>query len=70
MQRRHVAGVRNRLDLTNRVEVRVIRKRLKVTDEQLASLVRTAGNSIAAVNREARRRLTLPSICRAARARA
>jgi Protein of unknown function (DUF3606) len=62
MQRRQVTGVRNRLDLTNRVQVRIIRKRLKVTDEQLASLVRTAGNSIAAVNREARRRLTLPGI--------
>ncbi len=61
MQRRHAAGARNRLDLTNRVQVRIIRKRLKVTDEQLASLVRTAGNSIIAVNREARRRLTLPS---------
>jgi len=64
MQRRHVPGARNRLDLTNRVQVRIIRKRLKVTDEQLASLVRTAGNSISAVNREARRRLTLPGIWR------
>jgi hypothetical protein len=60
MQRRYVA-VRNGLHPTKRVEVRIIRKRLKVTHEQLASLVRTAG-SIAAVNREARRRLTLPSI--------
>jgi hypothetical protein len=41
MQRRQVTGVRNRLDLTNRVQVRIIRKRLKVTDEELASLVRT-----------------------------
>lgn len=63
MQRRHVTGVRNRLDLANRVQVLIIRKRLKVTDEQLASLVRTACNSTAAVNREARRRLTLPGIC-------
>ena len=60
-QRRHVA-VRNGLHPTKRVEVRIIRKRLKVAHEQLASLVRTAGSSIAAVNREARRRLTLPSI--------
>ena len=62
MQRRDVTGVRNRLDLTNRVQVRIIRKRLKVTAEQLASLVRTAGNPIDAVNREPRRLLTLPSI--------
>jgi uncharacterized protein DUF3606 len=59
MQRRYVAGMRNRLGLTNCVEVRIIRKRLKVTHEQLASLVRTAGNSIATVNRGARPRLTL-----------
>ena len=44
MQRRYVA-VRNGLHPTKRVEVRIIRKRLKVTHEQLASLVRTAGSS-------------------------
>ena len=62
MHRRHVTGDRNRLDLINRVQVRIIRKRLKVSDEQLAELVRTAGNSIGAVTKEAisRRRLTLP----------
>jgi hypothetical protein len=60
MQRRD--GVRNRFDITNRVQVRIIRKRLKITAEQIASLVRTARDSIAAVNREPRRRLTLPSI--------
>ena len=39
-----------------------MRKRLKVSNAQLASLVRTAGGSIAAVSKEAgdRRRLTLP----------
>jgi hypothetical protein len=62
MHRRHVTGARNRLDLNNRVQVRIIRKRLKVSDEQLANLVRTAGNSLAAITKEAgsRRRLTLP----------
>jgi hypothetical protein len=64
MHRRHVTGARNRLDLNNRVQVRIIRKRLKVSDEQLAKLVRTAGNSITAITKEAssRRRLTLPGI--------
>jgi len=64
MHRRHVAGARNRLDLNNRVQVRIIRKRLKVSDEQLANVVRTAGNSITAITKEAnsRRRLTLPGI--------
>jgi Protein of unknown function (DUF3606) len=66
MHRRHVAGARNRFDQNDRVQVRIVRKRLKVSDEQLASLVRTAGHSIAAVTKEVRdrrrRRLTLPGI--------
>jgi len=62
MNRRQFTGARNKLDLNNRVQVRIVRKRLKVSDEQLADLVRTAGNSIAAVRKEARskRLLTLP----------
>jgi hypothetical protein len=61
MQRRQFTGARNKLDLNDRVQVRIVRKRLKVSNEQLASLVRTAGHSIAAVNKEAghRQRLTL-----------
>jgi hypothetical protein len=43
------------------VQVRVIRRRLKLSNEQLASIARKAGNSIAAISKEARRqRLTLP----------
>lgn len=62
MHRRQFSGARNKLDLNNRVQVRIVRKCLKVSDEQLASLVETAGNSIAAVSKEAgaRQRLTLP----------
>jgi len=62
MHRRPFSGARNKLDLNDRVQVRIVRKRLKVTDKQLASLVRTAGDSIAAVSKEAgvRHRLTLP----------
>jgi DNA-binding transcriptional regulator YiaG len=64
MHRRQATGARNRLDLNNRVQVRIIRKRLKVSDEQFANSVRTAGNSIAAITKEAgsRRRLTLPGV--------
>jgi hypothetical protein len=63
MHRRQFSGARNKLDLNNRVQVRILRKRLKVSDEQLASLVSTVGNSIAAVNKEtgSRRRLSLPT---------
>ena len=61
MHRRQFSGARNKLDLNDRVQVRILRKRLKVPHEQLAGLVRTAGDSIAAVSKEAgdRRRLTL-----------
>jgi hypothetical protein len=63
MQRPPFSGARNKLDLNDRVQVRIVRKRLKVSNDQLASLVRTAGGSIAAVSKEAgdRQRLTLPS---------
>jgi hypothetical protein len=62
MQRRQFSRARNRLDLNDRVQVRIVRKRLKVSQDQLASLVRAAGGSIAAVSKEAsdRQRLTLP----------
>jgi len=61
MHRRQFTGARNKLDLNNRVQVRIVRKRLKVSDEQLADLVRTAGNSMSAIRKEARlKQLTLP----------
>ena len=53
MHRRPVKGARNRLDLSDRVQVRIVRKRLRVSDRQLADLVQTVGNSIAAVTKEA-----------------
>jgi hypothetical protein len=62
MQQPQFSRARNKLDLNDRVQVRIVRKRLKVSNDQLASLVRTAGGSIVAVSKEARdrRRLTLP----------
>ena len=60
-RRKQFGTFRNSLDLRDHVQVRVIRRRLKLSDEQLASIARKAGNSIAAISREARRqRLTLP----------
>jgi hypothetical protein len=53
MHRRPFAGSRNKLDLTNRVQVRIVRKRLKISEEQLSTLVGKAGDSIAAVRKEA-----------------
>jgi hypothetical protein len=63
MRRRQYSAIRNKLDLTDRVQVRIVRKRLKVSEQQLAGLVRKAGDSIAAVRKEAdtQRLLTLPA---------
>ncbi|HET7884790.1 MAG TPA: DUF3606 domain-containing protein [Bradyrhizobium sp.] len=56
MLQRRIKGARNRLDLNDRVQVRIIRKRLKVSDRQLGNLVQTVGNSIAAITKEANAR--------------
>lgn len=62
MHRRASTSMRNKLDLSNRVQVRIVRKRLKISEEQLNDLVRKAGDSIAAVRKEASSRglLKLP----------
>jgi hypothetical protein len=52
MRSSRVKPIRNTLDLHDRVQVRIIRKRLEVNDEQLAGLVRKAGNSISAIRKE------------------
>ena len=59
MQRRASSFSRNKLDLSNRVQVRIVRKRLKISEAQLNNLVRTAGDSIAAVRKEANSRQLL-----------
>ena len=59
--RRKHGTFRNNLDMQDHVQVRVIRRRLKVSPEQLADIVRKAGHSIAAISKEAgQRRLSLP----------
>ena len=60
-RRKHFGTSRNCLDLRDHVQVRVVRRRLKISDEQLANIVRKAGNSIAAISKEAnQQRLSLP----------
>jgi Protein of unknown function (DUF3606) len=59
MHRRPFAGSRNKLDLGNPVQVRIVRKRLKISKEQLDNLVRKAGDSIAAVRKESGSRQVL-----------
>jgi hypothetical protein len=59
--RRKHGAFRSRLDMRDHVQVKVIRRRLKVSPEQLADIVRKAGHSIAAISKEAgQRRLSLP----------
>jgi hypothetical protein len=53
MRTRKPAYFRNSLDLRDKVQVKVLRKRLKLSDEQFASVVRKSGNSIAAITKEA-----------------
>jgi DNA-binding XRE family transcriptional regulator len=54
MMRRRTLS-RNCLDVRDRVQVKVVRKRLKLTDAQLADIIRKTGNSISAISKEARR---------------
>jgi len=51
MRRRNLS--RNALDVRDRVQVKVVRKRLKITDAQLADIIRKTGNSISAISKEA-----------------
>lgn len=44
---------RNSLDLRNKVQVKILRKRLKLSDEQFTSVVRKSGSSISAITKEA-----------------
>ncbi|MBV9457321.1 MAG: DUF3606 domain-containing protein [Bradyrhizobium sp.] len=62
MHRRASTFSRNKLDINSRVQVRIVRKRLKISEEQLNHLVKKAGDSIAAVRKEAssRQLLKLP----------
>ncbi|KJC37021.1 hypothetical protein UP09_27530 [Bradyrhizobium sp. LTSP885] len=46
---------RNSLDLRDKVQVKILRKRLKLSDEQFAGIVRKSGNSISAITKEAAR---------------
>jgi DNA-binding transcriptional regulator YiaG len=53
MNKRKPNHFRNSLDLKDKVQVKVLRKRLKLSEEQFASIVRKSGNSISAITKEA-----------------
>lgn len=43
---------RNSLDMSSKVQVKVLRRRLKLSDAELATIVRKTGNSISAISKE------------------
>jgi DNA-binding transcriptional regulator YiaG len=53
MDRRRDTYFRNSVDLRDKVQVKVLRKRLKLSNEQFASIVRKSGSSISAITKEA-----------------
>lgn len=44
--------LRNKLDLSDHVQVRIVKKRLRLTDAQLIEIVGRAGNSLSAIGKE------------------
>jgi DNA-binding transcriptional regulator YiaG len=55
MNRHKPTYFRNSLDLRDKVQVKVLRKRLKLSDEQFAGILQKSGNSISAIAKEATR---------------
>ena len=53
MRRSIPKPIRNKLDLTDRVQMRLVRKRLGLSDAELTAIVGRIGNSISAISKEA-----------------
>ena len=53
MNRSKPTHFRNSLNLRDKVQVKILRKRLKLTDEQFSSVLRKSGMSISALAKEA-----------------
>ncbi|HEV2156152.1 DUF3606 domain-containing protein [Bradyrhizobium sp.] len=53
MNRHKPTYFRNSLDLRDKVQVKILRKRLKLSDAQFTSVVRKSGSSISAITKEA-----------------
>jgi hypothetical protein len=53
MRRPKPQAIRNKLDLTDRTQVRLFRKRLGLSDAELTAIVGRMGNSIPAISKEA-----------------
>lgn len=53
MRRPKPPAIRNKLDLADRTQVRLVKKRLGLSDTELAAIVGRIGNSISAISKEA-----------------
>ncbi|PSO15350.1 DUF3606 domain-containing protein [Bradyrhizobium sp. MOS003] len=53
MRRSTPKPIRNKLDLTDRVQMRLVRKRLGLSETELTAIVGRIGNSISAISKEA-----------------
>jgi len=53
MRRSTAKPIRNKLDLTDRVQMRLVRKRLGLSDAELTAIVGRIGNSLSAISKEA-----------------
>ncbi|WP_315763545.1 DUF3606 domain-containing protein [Bradyrhizobium sp. SZCCHNS2005] len=52
MRRPKIQPIRNKLDLTDRVQVRIVTRRLGLSQAELTEMVGRIGNSIAAISKE------------------
>jgi len=52
MRRQKRPQFRNKLDLTDRIQVRVVTRRLRLSETELTQIVGRIGNSIAAISKE------------------
>ena len=53
MRRPKPQTIRNKLDVTDRAQVRLLKKRLGLSDAELTAIVGRIGNSIPAISKEA-----------------
>ena len=53
MNRKKSQPIRNKLDLTDKTQVRLLKKRLRLSETELTKIVDKSGNSIAAIAKEA-----------------
>lgn len=53
MRRSKPQPLRNKLDLTDPVHVRLVKKRLRLSEAELSAIVSRIGNSLSAISKEA-----------------